>query len=91
MECYLKFFFRKYIHKFDCSNIEYTNPAPTLSFLFPNGYHSILDKRCKFYYVNLLQSKFQKPGHHYSIARRFDLQNIVWKNVYTAKIINMLD
>ena len=83
--------FKKYTRKFDCSNIDYTNPMPTVSYLFSNGFHSVLDKNCKFYYENLLQSKFHKPNHQSSIARHFALQNIVWQDVYEAKIVNMLD
>ena len=79
--------FKKYTRKFDCSNTDYTNPMPTVSYLFSNGFHSILDKKCKFYYENVLQSKFYKPYHQSLIARHLALPNSVWKDVYKAKIL----
>ena len=67
MECYLKFLGNTY------TNLIVQISCTYALFSISNWLSFSIRQKCKFYYVYLLQSKFQKLSHHYSIARRFDL------------------
>ena len=54
--------FRKFVRKFDFSNAKYIyNIKKIHVFMFHNWFHSKTNKKCKFFYENLLKKKFTKP------------------------------
>ena len=48
----------KRAHLFDIKPYILNNVTKSLRFAFYNGFHCIIDKKCKFFYENLLSKKF---------------------------------
>ena len=82
---------KKYLVKFDMSYCTYTRISSRRSFLFHSGFKSIIEKRCKFFYDNLLHKKFEKPCYQSMLNREFCLEREHWKIIYINKIQNIYD
>ena len=70
--------------KFDMSYCYYTKISSKRTFLFHTGYKSIVDKRCNFFYGNLLQRKFEKPCYQSVLNREFSIE--IRKNICEISI-----
>ena len=83
----LKNVFSKLKQYFDLSNAIYTNIKTNMIFNLQSGRHSIIDKRCKFFYCILLQKKIQKPCYQNVLSKDFNIADkTIWRNVYYTKI-----
>ena len=83
----LKNVFSKLKQYFDLSNAIYTNIKTNMIFNLQSGRHSIIDKRCKFFYCILLQKKIQKPCYQNVLSKDFNIADkTIWRNVYCTKI-----
>lgn len=49
--------------RFNMKCCQYIQKVSTGDFIFINGLHCIEDKKCKFFYENLLYKKFKPPCH----------------------------
>ena len=84
-------FFRNLLKRFDVSNCKFTKVQDTKWFRFRQGYSNIIDKKCKFYYANLLLQKFQKPCYQSYFSREFNIEKYNWYNIYRCKITDIFD
>ena len=87
----MKSVLKRYYMKFDMSYCYYTKISSKRTFLFHTGYKSIVDKRCKFFYGNLLQRKFEKPCYQSVLNREFSIEKEYWRNIYCNKVQNIYD
>lgn len=70
---------------------QYTKSNVEKSYTFHLGWHTITDKKCKFFYENLLTTKFQKPIYKSYYKNMFNVQKENWKRIYINKIKNIYD
>ena len=60
-------------------------------FNFVNGVHCIEDKKCNFFYDNLLFKKFKAPGHQFMYKKLFSVAQESWKDIYRNKVKDIYD
>ncbi len=87
----IKSILNKRLLKFDTSNCHYTRHLIKRNFSFYTGFHNIVDKRCKFFYDNMLFKKFEKPCYQTILKREFSLEKEHWRNIYRNKIKQIYD
>ena len=77
--------------RFDMTCCSHIQPFLKHKFPFLNGLYCILDKKCKFFYDNLLYKKFKAPLHQSLFNKLFSVEKDSWNNIYKNKIKNMYD
>lgn len=76
---------------FDMKCCVFTRTDFVNTFNFHNGVHCILEKKCNFYYENMLSRKFKPPCHQSYLGRNYCVNKEYWPSIYTNKIKNMYD
>ena len=76
---------------FDIKPYILNNVTKSLRFAFYNGFHCIIDKKCKFFYEILLSKKFKKPCYQSYFSREFCISKPSWRNIYKSKVLCMYD
>lgn len=76
---------------FDMKCCFYTKILKRNVYNFHKGTFDIFDKRCKFYYVNLLHKKFKPPCYQSAFNNLFNIGRDNWKDIYERKVKNMYD
>lgn len=70
---------------------QYILKVSNCDFLFINGLHCIEDKKCKFFYENLLFKKFKPPCHQAMFKRLFSVGKEYWNGIYKIKVKDIYD
>ena len=70
---------------------QYIQKVSNCDFLFINGLHCIEDKKCKFFYENLLFKKFKPPCHQALFKRLFSVGKEYWNDIYKNKVEDIYD
>lgn len=76
---------------FDMKCCQYIQKVSNCDFLFINGLHCIEDKKCKFFYENLLFKKFKPPCHQALFKRLFSVGKEYWNDIYKNKVKDIYD
>lgn len=76
---------------FDMKCCFYTKILKRNVYNFHKGTFDIFDKRCKFYYLNLLHKKFKPPCYQSAFNNLFNIGRDNWKDIYKRKVKNMYD
>ena len=67
---------------FDIKPYILNNVTKSLRFAFYNGFHCIIDKKCKFVYETFLSKMFEKPCYQSYLSREFCISKPSWRNIY---------
>ncbi|XP_062574193.1 uncharacterized protein LOC134236030 [Saccostrea cucullata] len=81
----------KQSNMFDMKCCIFTKTTPVNSFNFNSGLNCITDKKCKFFYENMLSKKFKYPCYQSILGRNFCVSKEYWCNIYRNKIKLMYD
>ena len=77
---------------FNLSNTDYINIKKAIGFVFHIKYADIEDKKCNFFYKNLLMKKFKKPPYQNILSKEFSVYDIhIWSNIYKSNILDIMD
>jgi hypothetical protein len=78
-------------HDINLSNSD-INIKKTIGFVFHIKYGEIKDKKCNFFYENLLMKKFQKPPYQTILSQEFAVYDIhIWTDIYKSNILDIMD
>jgi hypothetical protein len=77
--------------KYDFTNVKYLNIKNERKFHFATGVSCLNNKKCQFFYKNLIHKKFVKPCYQTKLSQEFAIpvnDSNLWKNIYSRKDIN---